>query len=387
MLRYWRRIFRFALLGRLPRTADELPIWALTVPFSLWRRVVRADGRTFEDLHAGATSRLLRRVLPLRAFYLVFLCLWPFVAIWRALLRGRGFLPYWRMTMSRPELSLQHPHASYRGHEVEWSRPDYTIGMFYAFWFVRQPAAFFGLDDKREFVRACRAAGLPIPETLTREEAIARGGEVVVKEATSDLGYGVTVIDGKELAEIDEPWEKFVIQVRLKNHRALLAAYPETAPLSSFRVMTMLDPVTKKPFVIRTAVRIGRAGSPVDNTQQGGIWSRVDMKTGEIQAGVTRKTFGVYRKGEPVREGVHPDTGRSFVGLRVPWWDEGQALALKAHETLAPEALSLGFDVALCEGAPVLLEVNVWTVLYDYDPDSDAFTPAAALMLEKLREW
>jgi hypothetical protein len=383
---YWARVVRFALLGRVPETADELPIWALTVPFRLWHAQVRGDGRTFEDLHTRGVSRIGRRILPLRSLYLLFLFLWPLSAFARSLRRGRRFLFYWRTCLGRPELPLQHPHSDYEEREVTWARPDYTLGMLYAYWFHRTRDPFFALDDKREFVRACRAAGFPIPETLTREEAIAKGGEYVVKEATSDLGYGVTVLDAKELAEVDEPLDKFVIQKRLKNHRALLAAFPETAPLSSFRVMTMLDPRTNEPTVVRTAVRIGRAGSDVDNTQQGGIWSRVDLRTGQIQAGVTRKTFGIYKEGRPLREGVHPDTGKSFVGLRVPWWDEGKALAVAAHKALAPNALSLGWDVALCEGAPVLLEVNVWTVLYDYDPDTDIFTPACELMLKKLKE-
>lgn len=382
--RYWWRIVRFAILGQLPRTAEELPIWALTVPLRLWRKRVRVDGRTFLDLHSRGMSRLARVVLPLRLFYAIFLFAWPLSALGRSLLRGRRAAFYWRTCLNRPELPLQHSDADYTDREVLWSRPDYTLGMFYAYWFARGAAPFFALDDKRRFVAACREAGFPIPETMSREEAIARGGQVVVKEATSDLGYGVTAMDASELAEIEESLEQFVIQRRLYNHPALLAAFPETAPLSSFRVMTMLDPQTKEPVVIRTAVRIGRAGSAVDNTQQGGIWSRVDPKSGEIQAGVTRKSFGTYKDGKPVREGVHPNTGKSFVGLRVPWFEEGQALALAAHKKLAPEATSLGWDVALCEGAPVLLEVNVWTVLYDYDPESDVFTPLCRLMLEAL---
>ncbi len=378
---YWWRVLRFAVFGQQPKTAAELPIWAICVPLRLWHKPVRADGRTFEDLHAGNMAG--RRILPLRAFYLLFLFLWPLAALSQALRRFSWL--YWKMTMSRPELALQHPKASYTRDEIVLSRPDYTIGMFYAYWFNKERAAFFSLDDKRVFVSACQKAGLPIPRTFaSREAAVATGKDIIVKEATSDLGYGVTILTSEELAEEEDTLERFVLQERLYNHPALLAAFPPTAPLSSFRVMTMLDPTTGEPRVVRTAVRIGRAGSAVDNTQQGGIWSRVDMRTGAIQSGVTRHDFGLYDNGKPIRHGEHPDTGKSFVGIRVPWWEEGKALALKAHATLAPGAITLGWDVALCEGAPVLLEVNVWTVLYDYDPDSDIFTPACELMLREL---
>lgn len=377
---------RFALLGQLPRTAEELPIWAMTVPLRMWKTVARADGRTFEDLHAVGIGETARKLLPLRSFYLLFLLLWPLSALGRALRRGPGFGLYWKMAMSRPELAVQHPQSTYTEREVLWGRPDYTLGMFYAYWFNKERASFFALDDKREFARVMAAEGFPLPPALTVEEALSSEGPVVVKDATSDLGYGVSIMAAAELRQLVEPLDQLVLQKRLCNHRTLLKFLPADAPLSSFRVMTMLEPVTKKPVVVRTAMRMGRAGSDVDNTQQGGIWARVAMDNGQIQGGVTRHSFGLYKHGKPVRETHHPDSGKSFVGVRVPWFEEGKRLAVRAHEQVAPEATTLGWDIALCEGAPVFLEVNVWTVLYDYEPDNDIFTPACALMLEKLRE-
>ena len=85
------------------------------------------------------------------------------------------------------------------------------------------------------------------------------------------------------------------------------------------------------------------------------------------------------------RYDTHPNTGKRFVGLRIPWFDEGRKMALSAHKKLAPEAITLGWDIGLCEGAPVLLEVNVWTACYDYDPQTDAFTPSVEAILRALR--
>ncbi|MFN7131784.1 MAG: sugar-transfer associated ATP-grasp domain-containing protein [Myxococcales bacterium] len=85
-----------------------------------------------------------------------------------------------------------------------------------------------------------------------------------------------------------------------------------------------------------------------------------------------------------MREPNHPDTGRPFAGIRVPWWDEGRRLALEAHRRLAPDALTLGWDVGLAAEAPVFLEVNVWTASYDYDPPDDAYAHDCALMLARL---
>lgn len=384
MLAYWRRVIAFALGGALPRSADDVPVWALTVPFTLWNAVVRHDGRTFAELYTPGLSAAARRLLPLRALYLAFLFAWPWVALVRSLGRGRAWRPYLHHALTFPELAVFHPKADYSAREVAWSRPDFSIGMFYAWVMHRSRAGYLRLDDKRYFLDVCERAGLPLPPTYTASEAIALGGDFIAKDPQRDLGFGVTAVTGDELAAVREP-DRFIIQRRLRNHPTLRAIFGDEAPLSSFRVITTLDPETREPAVTRCAVRIGRADTDADNTAQGGIWARVDLDTGVILAGVTKKTFGVYKGGAPVLFGEHPDTGRSFVGVRVPWFDEGRAMALDAHRRIAPEAITLGWDIALTEESPVFLEVNVWTTCYDYDPPNDARAPACAWIVRGLR--
>ena len=381
---WWRRVARFALVGALPARPDEVPTWAMALPFRLWRSVIRYDGRTFEDLQAGRLSPALRTLLPLRALYLLFLFAWPLVAFARSLRRGRGALRYWRACLAVPELSVLHPHSDYTDREIDWMRPDFSLGMYYAWQWNRAQPAWLRVDDKKHFLSLCAAHGLPTPPTHTPAEAIAMGGSFIVKDPQRDLGFGVAVLSSEEIRALGPDADGLIVQTRLRNHPTLLKALPESAPLSSFRVITTLDAVTREPRVTRCAIRIGRAGAEADNTAQGGIWAQVDLATGAILPGVTKKTFGAYTAGEPVRFDRHPDTKRRFADLVVPWFTEGRALALKAHTLLAPEALSLGWDVALAEGAPVLLEVNVWTTCYDYDPPDDALTPACALVANAL---
>lgn len=377
---WWSRIVRFALLRRPPAEPADVPIWGFCVPFVLWRTVVRHDGTTFQDHYAPGMGALGRRIA--RWLYFGFLMLWPLLGAFRALSRGREAGRYYRHALARPDLVIDHPKSDYTELEAAWGRPDQAIGMAYASRYARDPAEFFLLDDKEFFVAACRRASIPLPPTVTADEAIARGGEWIVKDPDEDLGYGVRLLTSQQLAAVEER-ESLIVQERLRNHPSLFAAYPDTAPLSSFRVITLRDPATGELSVARCAVRIGRAGMVVDNTQQGGIWASVDLATGELRDGVTKATFGLRTKDVPVRERVHPDTGRTFVGLRVPWFDEGRAMALDAHRRLAPDALTLGWDVALAATGPVLLEVNVWTTSYDYDPRSDAFGPVARAIVQQ----
>lgn len=384
-LGYWRRAWRFAVARALPDAPDDVPVWALTVPYQLWREVVRYDGRTFEDLQTPGVPPRLRRLLPLRVLYLAFVLAWPLVALARAARRGRRARAYWRMALAYPELSVFHPASDYTDREARWSRPDFSLAMYHAWRHRRAPGGYFLLDDKRHFLDVCRREGLPHPPTLTVEEAIAKGGTFIVKDPQRDLGFGVTALTAEEIREAGDEARDVIIQERLRNHPTLLRALPESAPLCSFRVITTLDPATGAPRVSRCAIRIGRAGAVADNTAQGGIWAQVDRDTGEILPGVTKKTFGAWLGDEPVRFRAHPDTKRSFAGLTVPWFEEGKRMALDAHARLAPDAVSLGWDVALAEGAPVFLEVNVWTTCYDYDPPDDALGPACALIAAGLR--
>jgi hypothetical protein len=380
---WWWRVLRFAALGQDPRTIDEVSAWALCVPFRLWNRPCRYSGKTFGEIYGKSARRKLRRLLPLRFLYWLFLWLWPLAALARALRHGRGVSERYRRDLAKPDLALFHSGAEFTAREFAWMRPDYALGMFYAVEYDRTRASFFRIDGKTEFVAACQQAGLPVPKSFTPREAAALGGRYIVKNPDADLGYGVFAVEASDLAELEDG-SGLLIQERLRNHPALREVFGDDAPLSTFRVTTVRDPATGKVRVWRTAIRIGRKGSVVDNTAQGGIWSQIDTETGLILPGVTKKSFNKRTPREPGQYSSHPDTGREFAGMQVPWWDEGRALAVRAHETLAPDALTLGWDVGLAEGAPVLLEVNVWTTVYDYDPPDDAFSLGCGEIVRRL---
>ena len=384
LLIYWYRICRFTLLRQRPSSPAEVPVWALGIPFILWHTPWRPSGRTFERSYFGSYGKMTRRLLPLRSLYLLFLFFWPFVAAIWALKRGRGAWRYWQGAMAYPDLALLHAKATYTDQEWRFTRPDFAIGMFYGLRWAQDTPDYLRLEDKNIFLERARAAGLPVPPTLSVEEAEALGGPIFVKSSRGDLGFGIQVVDASELKEYEDAHE-MILQAPLKNHPALLTAFPEDAPLSTLRVTTIKDPTTGGHRIARCALRMGMAGAPTDNTAQGGIWANIDPETGEIKEGVTKETFGLWDGAMPRRTGTHPDTGRTFAGMKVPYWEIGRKMALEAQKALAPEALSMGWDIALAESGPVFLEVNVWTVVYDYDPPDDAFTPAATQIVEGLK--
>lgn len=376
---WWWRIVRFALLRRLPEAPEEVVPWALCVPFVIWSSPKRPDGRSFRDSYTAHLPAPARALLPARLLYLGFLLLWPLVAACRFLPDRQAL----RLAMLRPDLAMLSSHPVPGEREAAWIRPDYAIGMFYAWEYARHRPAHHRLDDKRSFVEACRAADLPVPRSVRATAAVAEGGEWIVKQPLADRGVGVFLLAAAALAARADAGD-LLVQERLGNHPDLARLLPPDAPLSTLRVITTLDRPGGAPRVTRVALRVGRAGRLTDNAAGGGLWAAVDPATGRAGSALRRATFLVRHEGVPVRDLVHPDTGRAFAALTVPGLVEAQDLALRAHAQLAPEAITLGWDVAPTARGPLLLEVNFWAASYDDPPADDAFGPMCRLVAARI---
>lgn len=117
--------------------------------------------------------------------------------------------------------------------------------------------------------------------------------------------------------------------------------------VNSVRVPTFM--CNGEVVVFGTFMRTGRSGSIVDNAGSGGIFFRIDEKSGVcISDGYAENGF---------RYKTHPDSGIEFKGFQVPKWDEVLLLAKKCHRTL-PDHKYIGWDFALTENGWILIEGN-----------------------------
>ena len=91
-----------------------------------------------------------------------------------------------------------------------------------------------------------------------------------------------------------------------------------------------------------------------DNFAHGGIAAPVKIATGEVGAAVSKSVAGMVR-GDSFP--THPDTGRPIAGLRLPNWQEVLDLCVRAHARFS-EFHSIGWDVAIAEDGPILIEGN-----------------------------
>ncbi len=123
--------------------------------------------------------------------------------------------------------------------------------------------------------------------------------------------------------------------------------------VSSVRVMLLLEETGPK--ILICTWKIATGANMIDNFfhgQTGNLLAAVDVETGRV-------TRIVQRAGVNQTEiENHPDTGKRILGVCLPQWQEVRNLALEGSAAF-PGLRLQHWDIALAEGGPMALELNV----------------------------
>jgi hypothetical protein len=338
-------------------------------------------------------ERDLRSRLQLYAMFLV----WPVVVggtmVWFTALQGRaaretcgkgllrqaweqlriaavhGILPPWYYMFELFDDS--------RGRRAgRYLRRDETKGGIYRM--LRVPGRKWSMKDKVEFATRCHDSGVATPPSLVAQQGrVSNADGSAARLPRRDLfakprkgrgGRGTEqwTFDGdgwsaegfpplqedallKHFAALSKP-EPYLIQPRLENHREL--AELGQGILSTVRVVTCrnehgefeaTDAAFRMPLVRE---------AKVDNFHAGGIAAAVDMQSGELGPA---SDVGV-RPGSRWHV-THPLCGASIEGRRLPFWSDVLDLASRAHAAF-PTWTVAGWDIAICDEGPVVIEGN-----------------------------
>ncbi len=343
----------------VPRDEDELRFWFLVQPYRLWDRVCRIDGRTFGQYVADFPDLPLPlRFLRYRSAFLVVPYLWPALALVLAARHGLDARRQWRLALRRPDLYLAQPAKSFDERAVDEARSDVFDAIFASFDHARRRSSSYEIDDKRAFAERADRAGLPHVRNISRQEAMREGGEFIVKAPRVDKGEGIRLVSGERAFADLPPDADVIIQRRLRNHPALLPILPPDPPLSTLRILTTLDAPSLEPRLTLSFLRVGASKKIVDNLSAGGLMLEVDPATGALDVGIEN---AMAPRARVVEVSQAPGAQAPFRGARVPGFDEAAALCRKAHWRLAPDVLCVGWDVALTEEGPMLVEANLYS--------------------------
>lgn len=235
------------------------------------------------------------------------------------------------------------------------------------------------LTDKARFADDCREAALPVATTVgtaARGRIQWRDGrpppcDLFAKPVWGEQGRGVerwtfdagTTTWSRGDHRLDAAaltahlrrrgwWRTLLVQEALRNHPDLDRF--GTDALCTFRVVTYRGD-DEVPRVLAAILKLAAPGAEVDNLHAGGLVAGVDLATGTLLPARTREP------GAPPHD-VHPTTGAAIAGSPVPLAAAAVDLALRAHATLVTP-WSVGWDVAVTAGGPVLVEGNAgWGV-------------------------
>ena len=124
--------------------------------------------------------------------------------------------------------------------------------------------------------------------------------------------------------------------------------------ISGIRVHTFLTET--KSHIIKAILKINAGVRDSDNFEHGAsgnMLAAVDVETGTVVRAIAGTGLG--QKEMP----IHPITGHNLIGFQVPHWEDIVRLANDA-QMVFPGYLCPGWDIALCEDGPKVLEVNAF---------------------------
>ncbi|MFT3705711.1 MAG: sugar-transfer associated ATP-grasp domain-containing protein [Agriterribacter sp.] len=176
-------------------------------------------------------------------------------------------------------------------------------------------------------------------------------GKVVLKNSHGQAGKEVIVFETKGVSK------EQLLDVMKKNHFDLIERFVvqhddlmKIAPrgLNTARIITQYH--DGKVDIIGTSLRLSVLMN-IDNISAGNFAVPVDPETGVVT------DSGIYV--DVTKEDVftHPLTGFELIGFKVPFWKECREIVTKAA-LLTPENKSIGWDVAITNDGPLLIEGN-----------------------------
>lgn len=189
--------------------------------------------------------------------------------------------------------------------------------------------------------------------TLNELEAfLVEKSKVVLKNSKGGAGKNVAVFSLKDHTAASlqdyayqhhfDLVEEFVFQ-----HPSLMKLSPNS--LNTIRLITQLNRVGQVE-IIGTILRMG-IDLNTDNLSTGGIACPINLETGKlcghgISFDITKPDYF-----------SHPVSGLEFIGFQIPYWSEVKEICLSAA-MLHPENKSIGWDVAIKNDGPILIEGN-----------------------------
>lgn len=138
----------------------------------------------------------------------------------------------------------------------------------------------------------------------------------------------------------------YLLEQRIRQHPDLVALVGPT--LCCVRVLTIVT-LEGEPKIVAAVFKLQPDPVGVDHLMHGGVGAWVDPDSGVLGRGRVRDHLADVS--------TIPGTNISFLGFQLPYWPEVRDLAYRAAAAF-PWARAIGWDIAISEQGPVLVEGN-----------------------------
>ena len=181
--------------------------------------------------------------------------------------------------------------------------------------------------------------------------------EIIVKPLDGEGGKGVEKI--KVNSDIEKLYQKLInnnqtlVEEVIKQHKQMNKLYDKS--VNTLRMFTFVK--DGKAYFLQAILKIGNGGV-IDNFSSGGMYTFVD-NNGVVLAPAIDQDDNYFEK--------HPLTNEKIVGFKVPLFNEAVELVRKAA-LIVPDMAYVGWDVALGEDKPILVEGNWFPGVFQMKP-------------------
>lgn len=172
---------------------------------------------------------------------------------------------------------------------------------------------------------------------------------IIAKPFDGEGGNGVEKYSISSDSDITEVYnqikskKQYLVEEFVKQHKDLNELYAKS--VNTMRMFTFCK--DGEGHFLEAVLKIGNGGV-IDNFSNGSMYTFVD-DNGVVTVPAIDKNDTLYTK--------HPITEKDIIGFKVPMFDEAVELVKKAS-TVIPQVAYVGWDVAISEDGPVIIEGN-----------------------------
>lgn len=182
-------------------------------------------------------------------------------------------------------------------------------------------------------------------------ELSGREGRVVAKPNCKGQGKGIMVLptetEEERRAALDflAGADNYIVEEYITQHSQLAKLNP--GAVSIIRFYSLCSPAGSYIFAPVLTAAINK---DISNGCQDALTAMIDIRTGLV-------ITDAVDQNNIVEYAAHPVTGVSFKGLQIPYWQETLAM-MRAALPLASKISNIGWDVAITEEGPLIIEAN-----------------------------